>query len=215
MKLVLATGNPHKIKKLTWIFSEYYDEIVPQDSSIDIDEDGKTFRENAEKKAMEVSRLYKCPAAATDGGVLIPALGDNWNGLLTKRFIGRNDATDTDRIEALIDMMKDKVGNDRAIVWNEAIALADNGRLLFSAQVEGDHGMVQTGYNPEQYQKGIWQCTVTCYPQFGGKNYFELNDEEREYSEISWHRLKQAVDEYFAAHRTNPTDATVRAPATD
>lgn len=197
MKLILATGNPHKIEMLTWICEPYFDDIIPQDKSIDINEDGKTFQENAEKKAVEVSRMYGCCAVATDGGVSIPALGDNWNGLLTKRFIGREDATDIDRIEALLDLMKDKKGDERAIVWNEAIALANNGELLFSTQVEGDNGMVQTNYNPYQYQEGIWQCTVTCYPQFGGKNYFELNDEERQYSEISWHRLKKGMDDYL------------------
>lgn len=197
MKIVLATTNPHKIKKLTWICEPYFDNILSQDTSIDIDEDGATFRENAEKKAIEVSRAYDCYAVATDGGVLIPALGDDWNGLLTKRFIGRDDATDFDRIEALLDLMREKQGDDRAIVWNEAIAIARRGDLIFSEQVEGDRGMIQTTYDPAQYQEGIWQCTVTCYPQFGGKNFFELNDEEREYSEISWHRLKGAVDDYF------------------
>lgn len=198
MKAILATGNPHKIHKLTWIFSKYYNELVPQEKSMDVDENGNTFRENAEKKAIEVSRIYGCHAVATDGGVLIPALGDDWNGLLTKRFIGRENATDIDHIEALLELMKSKVGKERAIIWNEAIAIARSGELLFSTQVEGDHGVIQTTYNPEQYQKGIWQCTITCYPQFGGKNYFELNDTERQYSEISWHRLKQAVDKYFA-----------------
>ncbi len=199
MSLILATGNPHKITKLKWIFEDFFDEIIPQDKKIDVNEDGKTFQENAAKKATEVSRMYGTCAAATDGGVLIPSLGDNWNELHTKRFIGREDATDFDRIDTLLEMMKDKKGDDRSIVWNEAIAIARNGELLFSVQVEGDHGMIQTEYNPTQYQEGIWQCTVTCYPQFGGKNFFELNDEEREYSEISWHRLKDAVTEYMSA----------------
>jgi len=101
--------------------------------------------------------------------VLIPALGNDWNGLLTKRFIGQADATDFDRIEALLELMKDKKGTERAILWNEAIALANDGVLLFSVQVEGDQGEIQETYNPEQYQPGIWQCTVTRYPQFDGK----------------------------------------------
>lgn len=197
MKLILATTNPHKITKLRQIFAQYFSDIAPQDKGIDVEENSKTFRENAEKKAIEVSNIYHCHAVATDGGVLIPALGDNWNGLLTKRFIGRSDATDFDRIEALLELMKNKKGSDRAILWNEAIALADDGELLFSTQVEGDRGEIQETYNPEQYQPGIWQCTVTCYPQFGGKNFFELDKEERKYSEISWIRLEEAVRSYL------------------
>lgn len=120
MKLILATANPHKIIKLRQIFEQYFKDIFPQDKNIDINEDGNTFLENAEKKAIEISKIYHCYAVATDGGVLIPALGDNWNGLLTKRFIGRDDATDFDRIEALLELMKDKKGTERAILWNEA-----------------------------------------------------------------------------------------------
>lgn len=196
MKLILATGNPHKIEKLTWIAKPYFDEIEPQAASIDIEENGTTFEENAAIKAVAVSKLYKSYAIATDGGVIIPALQD-WNALLTKRFIGQKDATDFDRMDALLELMRDKKGDERAIVWNEAIALAHNGTLLFSTEVEGDRGEIQTTYDSRQYKPGIWQCTVTCYPQFGGKNFFDLNQEEREYSEISWHRLKEAVDTYM------------------
>lgn len=197
MKLILATTNPHKIVKLRQIFGQYFKDISPQDKNIDIDENGSTFLENAEKKAIEISRVYHCHAVATDGGVLIPALGDDWNGLLTKRFIGRDDATDFDRIEALLELMKDKKGNERAILWNEAVALANDGKLLFSRQVEGDRGEVQETYDPKQYQPGIWQCTITRYPQFGGKNFFELDKEERKYSEISWARLEEAVRNFM------------------
>jgi len=192
--IVLATTNPHKIKKLSWIVKPYFSNVVPQDQTIDIEETGNSFEENAIIKAVAISKRYHCHAIASDGGVLIPALGKDWNGVLTKRFIGREDVTDFDRIEALLEIMKGKEGEDRTIIWNEAIAIAKDGRLIFSAEVEGDRGMLQKTYNPEQYQPGIWQCTLTCYPQFGGKNFFELSEEERRYGEISWYHLKEMVD---------------------
>lgn len=86
------------------------------------------------------------------------------------------------------------------MIWHEAIALAYNGKTLFSIEVEGDHSQVQESYDPKQYKEGIWLCTITCYPQFGGKNFFELNDDELEYAEISWHRLKDAMTNYLSAH---------------
>ena len=204
MKIVLATRNKNKIEKLTWIIGKYFSEIVPQNEKIDILEDGSTFKENAEKKAIAVSKLYDGYAVATDGGVLIPSLGANWNGLFTRRFIGREDASDFDRIDSLLEMMKDKKGTERDIVWNEAIAIAKSGKLLFSTQVEGDRGRVQETYSRTQYKEGIWQCTVTCYPQFDNKNFFELNDEERKYGEISWYRLKDAVDEWAQNRSLTP-----------
>lgn len=204
MKIVLATSNKNKIEKLTSIVGKYFSEALPQDEKIDVIEDGSTFKENAEKKAIAVSKLYDSYAIATDGGVLIPSLGNKWNGLFTKRFIGREDASDFDRMDALLEMMKDKKGDERDIVWNEAIAIAKSGKLVFSAQVEGDRGRVQETYDRRQYKEGIWQCTVTCYPQFNNKNFFELNDEERKYGEISWYRLKDAVDEWAQNRSLTP-----------
>lgn len=193
-KLILATTNPNKIKKLRWIMEDYFDVIEPQSQKIDVEETESNFEGNAILKAVEISKRYKCHAVATDGGVLIPALGKKWNAVLTKRFLGKDNVTDIDRIEGLLELMKDMRGDDRKIMWREAIALAYNGRLLFSTEVDGDEGMVQTSYNPEQYAPGIWQCTVTSYPQFNNKNYFELTGVEREYSEISWHRLKRMME---------------------
>lgn len=199
-ELYLATGNPHKIEKLSWIFEPFFTDITTEGDSIKVDENGDTFQKNAEIKAIASSKYHHSYAVATDGGVLIPALGNKWNSLLTKRFIGRDNATDFDRMDALLELMKDKTGEDRAIVWNEAIALARNGKVLFSYQVEGDHGLLQTSYDKSQYQKGIWQCTLTCYPQFHNKNFFELNDKERQYGEISWHRLRDAVNNFMKVH---------------
>lgn len=197
--LILATSNPHKVRKLTWIFAPYFRRIEPQSSRIDIDETEHTFEDNACLKAIEVSKMYKGYAAATDGGILIPSLGKGWNALLTKRFLGKENVTDIDRIEGLLALMKNKKGDERAIEWREALAIAYNGELLFSTEVEGDRGMVQEAYDPAQYRPGIWQCTITCYPQFGGKNFFELSEEEQEYAEISWHRLKEMVDWFLRA----------------
>jgi XTP/dITP diphosphohydrolase len=201
-KIILGTSNPHKAEKLKWIFNSYFSDIIQQDKNIDIEENGATFKENAEIKAIAISKLYGSYSGATDGGVLIPALGDNWNAVLTKRFIGREDVTDFDRMDALLKLMKGRMGDDRAITWNEAIAFAYNGELLFSHQVEGDRGLLQTSYNPDQYKPGIWQCTLTCYPQFDGRNFFELNEEELKYSEISWFRLKDAIDDYMKNSKT-------------
>lgn len=199
-RLILATTNPHKISKLLWIFGLYFKTITPQSKSIEINEIGDSFEEIACLKAVEVSKKYKGLAVATDGGVLIPSLGANWNALLTRRFLGFEGVTDFDRIEGLLDLMKDKKGQDRIIEWREALAIADNGEVIFSTEVKGDSGMVQETYNPEQYKPGIWQCTITCYPQFNNKNFFELTDSEREYAEISWHRLKHQVESFQQEH---------------
>lgn len=199
--ITLATNNPHKIKMLSWIVQNFFDNIQEQDHSIDVEETENSFTGNAELKAIALSKLTESYAIATDGGIVIPSLGNNWNALLTRRFLGKESVTDRDRIEGLLDLMKDKKGEERAMVWHEAIALAHKGKLLFSQEVEGDHSQVQETYNPQQYKEGIWLCTLTSYPQFGNENFFELTEKEREYAEISWHRLKAAITDYL---NTNP-----------
>lgn len=196
-KIVLGTKNPHKQDMLKWIVADIFSEVVGMQSSIDVNESGTTFEENARLKAAAIARKENTYAIATDGGVLIPSLGNNWNALLTRRFIGRKDVDDFDRIEALLEIMKDKEGEDRTIVWKEALAIANPHGVIFSVEVEGDTGVLQKTYNPKQYKEGIWVCTLWSYPQFAGKNFFDLTEEEKKYGEISWWKLREKTREYL------------------
>ncbi len=196
-QIIIGTQNPHKKEKLSWIVRDFFIATTMPDKS-DINEDGSTFEENAKIKASFVAKQFQKYAIASDGGALIPSLGYDWNALLTRRFVGNEDANDWDRIESLLDLMKDKVGEERKVVWREAIAVSDpRGKILFSVEVEGDTGLIQTDYNKNQYREGIWLCTLTSYPQFGGKNFFELSPQEVKEGEISWWRLKEAFEHHF------------------
>lgn len=199
--VILATNNPHKKKMLAWTVEGYFDVVQEQSSKVEVEETENSFEGNAQLKAIILSAMHHTYAVASDGGIVIPALGSNWNSLLTKRFLNNADATDWDRIEGLLALMKDKKNEERDMFWHEAIALAYDGKLLFSCEVEGDHSRIQESYDRDQYQPGIWLCTLTYYPQFKNKNFFELNDEERAYAEISWHRLRDAVQKYLADHK--------------
>ena len=196
-RIILGTNNPHKKEKLSWIVDGLFDEIAPMNRKMEIDENGKSFEENARIKSLAVAREFGCYAIATDGGAVIPTLGNNWNELLTRRFVGREGADDFDRINTLLEIMKGKKGDERKIVWREAIAIASPEKVIFSCEVEGDTGLIQEAYDPKQYKEGIWLCTITSYPQFGGKNFFELSEKEKEYGEISWHKLKDRTREFL------------------
>ena len=77
MKLVLATHNPKKLKELKALMDLPGLEIV---SALDIPhapeviEDGRTFHENAIKKATTLARFAKCWALADDSGLEVDAL---------------------------------------------------------------------------------------------------------------------------------------------
>jgi len=195
--ITLATGNPHKVKKLQWILDGYFAYNQKQKDKLDVEESGSSFVEIAEQKALAFANHYHTYAVATDGGVLIPALGTNWNSLLTRRFLHKDDVTDIDRIEGILELMNGKEGMDRKIVWKEALAIAKSNEIIFSIEVDGDWGLLQKTYNPDQYQEGIWLCTLWSYPQFDNKNFFELTEEEKKYGEISWWRLREHARKFL------------------
>lgn len=196
--ILIATNNKHKAEKLTWIVNDYFYKIdYPQDliKKIEIDEDGEDFVENASKKAIEYSKIYDGYTIATDGGIIIPALGKNWNPLRTKRFAGE-DTSDFERIRLLLELMKDKKGHERKIVWKEAIALAKNGQVIFTDLAEGMDALLDTEFNKNNYKEGIWVCSISYFPQFK-KNFFELTEEQLAEAEISWEILKNKTTKFL------------------
>lgn len=197
--ILLATGNPHKVEKLRWIVEGFFDPIESlrhHPLQLDIEEDGATFEANAILKATAYSKEYSGFAIATDGGVSIPALGDQWDAIKTKRFAGEG-ASDEERIQQLLKMMKVKKGDDRAMNWREAIAIANNGKLLFSTEVDGVHGLLEESFDPDKYKPGIWVCSVWYFPEIG-KNFFDMTEKEQEYVEQSWHKLYLQTRKYLS-----------------
>jgi len=76
-RLVLASGNPGKIREIAALLAPLAIEVVPQ-SELQIgeaDEPHETFLENALAKARHASRASGLPALADDSGLCVDALG--------------------------------------------------------------------------------------------------------------------------------------------
>ncbi len=101
--MIAATNNKGKLKEIREILEEFKVYSL-KEKGIDIDvlEDGKTFLENAKKKAIEVYKIAKSNEGviADDSGLCIKAL-NGYPGVETHRFLGE-DATDRERNEYLI-----------------------------------------------------------------------------------------------------------------
>lgn len=197
-KILVATNNKHKRQKLTEIVDNYFSRIdCPEDIklNVEVDENGASFLANAGIKAREYSKYYEGYTICTDGGVLIPTLKDRWNPLYTKRFASEN-ATDIDRINLLLDMMRDKQGEDRLMIWVEALAIGYRGKVIFKTQAKGVNGYLQTRFDPRQYREGIWVCSVWYFPQFQ-KNFFDLNEIETKKIEVHWDKLKNKTQNFI------------------
>lgn len=195
-KILLGTTNQAKQERLGWCLSSFRDlELVsPREVSLalEVEETGRDFQENATIKALAYSSAFGGLAIASDGGASIPALGEDWDGLLTHRFAGK-EAGDTDRLDAIIQMMEKFSGEDRKVFWNEAVALADNGKLVFSLLETGERGFLQKGYDRSNVMSGFWLANIWLCPRFD-KTYACLTPEERGNQDFTWPRLKARLE---------------------
>jgi XTP/dITP diphosphohydrolase len=99
-KIVLATGNPGKIREIQAMLADH--PIVPQsDLSIaDAEETGTTFVENAIIKARHAARHSGLPAIADDSGLVVDAL-DGAPGVFSARYAGPG-SSDLDNLHKLL-----------------------------------------------------------------------------------------------------------------
>jgi XTP/dITP diphosphohydrolase len=87
-KLLIATTNPGKVREFRRLLRDVPFEVVtPADLGItlDVEEDGTTYAENAAKKAVAFAQAGACLALADDSGVEVDAL-EGAPGLYSARF---------------------------------------------------------------------------------------------------------------------------------
>lgn len=103
-RLVLASGNAHKIKEIGEMLPEF--EVIGYKElgfNFEIEEDGKTFYENALIKAKAVSEALNLPALADDSGICVDALNGE-PGIYSARYAG--DGVDEHNNELLLKNMQ-------------------------------------------------------------------------------------------------------------
>ena len=90
MRFVLATHNPGKLREMGEILKDFGIEVVsPRDLGItvDVEETGTTFAENAMLKAKAICKEANLPAIADDSGLCVDAL-NGAPGVYSARYGG-------------------------------------------------------------------------------------------------------------------------------
>ena len=111
MKLVLASGNPGKLREIGALLAPLSIEVVPQ-SRLRIDEADEphdTFLENALAKARHASRASGLPSLADDSGLCVEALGGE-PGVHSAYYAGRDGTRqerDARNNEKLLSLLQD------------------------------------------------------------------------------------------------------------
>ncbi len=106
-KVVLATGNPGKVREFAKLLGGQPFSIIPQSEFQlpEAEETGTTFVENAIIKARHAAKLTGLPAIADDSGLAVDAL-DGAPGIYSSRYAGAN-ANDQQNVEKLLEALKD------------------------------------------------------------------------------------------------------------
>jgi inosine/xanthosine triphosphate pyrophosphatase family protein len=191
MRLIVATRNPAKVEQIARLVGDLATvEPLPPDGD-DAPEDAHTLEENAIAKAVFWSRRIDRGelVAATDGGLLIPALGNRWDPVQTRRFAGA--VGDLDRARALLALAHDLTGDGRRIDWQEALALGRDGTLLASWVATGVPGLLARDVDPGAIAagQGFWIPALWICPESGGRRLAELSAEELASRPDHWWRL--------------------------
>jgi len=106
MKLVIASHNAKKRAEIIAILAPLAIEPVAAADTcfVDVVENGKTFADNARKKAESFARANHVPALADDSGLCVEALGGA-PGVYSSRYAGEH-ASDEDNYLKLLTKMQ-------------------------------------------------------------------------------------------------------------
>lgn len=112
-KVVLATGNPGKVRELAGLLADFGLDVVAQtDLGVDsADETGLTFIENALLKARHAAQITGLPAIADDSGLAVDALAGA-PGIYSARYAGA-DASDQQNLDKLLVALQDVPAGQR------------------------------------------------------------------------------------------------------
>lgn len=147
---LLASGNQHKAEEFKELFHGVLS-VTASPKTLDVEETGKTFTENAFIKAKTYFETYQTPALADDSGLVVEALPDQL-GVYSARFAP--EISDyPGKCKKLIELLKDKENKNAYFVCVLCFYLSPEEVYFFEGRVhgvigdelKGEHGF---GYDP-------------------------------------------------------------------
>ena len=155
-RIIIASRNEGKIKEIKNFLHGLEIEIASLNEYPDIaeiEEDGRTFEENAMQKAKTVFEHTKLTTLADDSGLEVKYLGGE-PGVHSARFSGEN-ATDLQNNEKLLGLLKDIPMEDRRARFKCVLVVYNSlyNNLVFEGRCEGyiidePRGELGFGYDP-------------------------------------------------------------------
>ena len=159
-KIIIGSGNQHKIEEIKAFFADLNFDFEGLDPELDLPEvveDGRTYRENALKKARQRAEELNQIVLADDSGLSVDYL-DGAPGIYSARF-GGEDLDDQQKYLKILNLLKGQPESKRKAAFISVIALVDpfrkieitaEGRCegIIAEEPAGENGF---GYDPIFY----------------------------------------------------------------
>ncbi|MBW2655769.1 MAG: XTP/dITP diphosphatase [Deltaproteobacteria bacterium] len=171
--IVLATRNKGKTREIKALLKEFPIDIKNLDDFgpiPDVIEDGKTFDDNAYKKAAFTAKILGYPAMADDSGLCVEAL-DGAPGVYSARYAGEN-ATDADNVKKMLTDLDGIENRNAAFQCVISIAVPTGAALTYEGECKGILTKEPMGDN------GFGYDPLFFYPDFN-KTFAQLTIEEK------------------------------------
>lgn len=164
-EMILATNNKHKLLEVREILSPHkiivYGLGDLASKLEDVEENGKTYAENALIKAKAVQKLTTMPIIADDSGLEILAL-NNEPGMHSARYAASVGGHDN-AIKEILRRLEDKEDRSARFVCDIVLLNTDKNPLIFEGIAEGTiakekMGEGGFGYDPIFISKETGKC---------------------------------------------------------
>ena len=160
-KIILASGNLHKIKEIQQMLPDY--EIIGYKQlgkDFEIEENGTTFYENALIKAKTVCEVFNIPALADDSGICVDELNGE-PGIYSARYAG--DGVDEHNNELLLKNMQGKKNRKAKFVCQLVYYKPDKTVISALGETHGEimdkcYGENGFGYDPLFFSYDLNKC---------------------------------------------------------
>lgn len=164
MKIIFATGNKDKLREIREIMSDCPVEILSMKEAgiqVDIEENGKTFEENALIKAKAIHQ-EDAIVLADDSGLEVDYLNKE-PGVYSARYMGEDTSYDI-KNQSIIDRLDgvEKEKRTARFVCAIAASLPDGSTLVTRETMEGYIGWEASGENGFGYDPIFYPFGYDC-----------------------------------------------------
>lgn len=164
-ELTLGTRNAKKQKELEQLLEPYpvqLRSLVEIEESIEVEETGASFHENAVLKATQQAKHLGCWVLGEDSGISVAAL-EGGPGIYSARFSGE-DATDEKNNNLLLEKLKDVPSAKRNAWYTCHMALSDpEGKVHISCEAQC-HGVI---LKKRMGESGFGYDPLFLIPEYG------------------------------------------------